>query len=436
LLVYKDKRYGIFHVGAIYLALSLIDTYIPSIIWITGNQSARPPWLAPFSNSEISLGLINYTIFYSIMILTLMLFPKANIKKWIGSYNIDNIYLKKKLHIFLIITGCMFLIQLMYEINSFGGYSEWLFQKFSYRFNKGIKTYSLLERFLYFIPWRNLFDTLVYIFFLYRYRFRNPKIYGIILPIISIVFSLTTSHRGSILLFLIGLFFVESIRMYIHKKNNYDSSYGVGRESLFKPKYFILSIMIIGAFLLYGAFRTALENEAKGNESTGTSVIYSVLNQGSGLQGISSVIKRYGNDLDFLLGKTYIDMILLPIPRSIYTSKPITYGIQDISLDMGWTGRDGRVSNEAAITLPGEAYANFGWFGLAIALLYGIFFGLIIRFIHNMGGIYIALYPTVVIPVIFMSNWMSFTGTMNRLLPSLIIFFMLFIISIKIYKTK
>ena len=194
--------------------------------------------------------------------------------------------------------------------------------------------------------------------------------------------------------------------------------------------------MIIGAFLLYGAFRTALENEAKGNESTGTSVIYSVLNQGSGLQGISSVIKRYGNDLDFLLGKTYIDMILLPIPRSIYTSKPITYGIQDISLDMGWTGRDGRVSNEAAITLPGEAYANFGWFGLAIALLYGIFFGLIIRFIHNMGGIYIALYPTVVIPVIFMSNWMSFTGTMNRLLPSLIIFFMLFIISIKIYKTK
>jgi hypothetical protein len=188
--------------------------------------------------------------------------------------------------------------------------------------------------------------------------------------------------------------------------------------------------------LLYGAVRTAIENEVKGNESNEVSVIYSVLNQGSGLQGISSVMRRYGNDLDFLMGKTYIDMMLLPIPRTIYTSKPTSYGVQDISLDMGWTGRDGTVSNEAAITLPGEAYANFGWFGLSIALLYGAFFGLLLRFIHNMGGIYIVLYPTVVIPVIIMSNWMAFTGTMNRLLPSLIIFFMVLIISKKRYKTR
>ena len=369
------------------------------------------------------------------MILTLISFPKTSIGKWIGSYNAYHKNLKKRLNIYLIITGCFFLIQLMYEINSFGGYSEWLFQKFTYRFKKGLTTYTLLERFLYFIPWRNLFDTLVYICFLYRYSFKNPKVYGLVLPVISILFAITTSHRGSILLFLVGLVFVEYIRMYIHKKNNYDSSYGYGRESLYKPKYLIFSILIIGTFLFYGVIRTSIENIVKGNDINETSIIYDVLNQGSGLQGVSSVTKRYGNDLNFLMGKTYIDMMLLPIPRSIYTSKPIIYGVQDISLDMGWTGSDGRVSNEAAITLPGEAYANFGWFGLFIAALYGAFFGLLIRFIHNMGGIYIVLYPTVVIPVIFLSNWMSFTGTMNRLLPSLIIFFMLKMISIKINKS-
>ena len=256
------------------------------------------------------------------------------------------------------------------------------------------------------------------------------------MPVISILFALTTSHRGSILLFLIGLFFVEYIRIYIHRKNNYESSYGFGRESLYKPKYIIFSIFLIGTFLFYGVIRTSIENAVKGNEANETSMIYDILNQGSGLQGISSVVRRYGNDLNFLMGKTYIDMMLLPIPRSIYTSKPILYGIQDISLDMGWTNSSGNLANEAAITLPGEAYANFGWFGLFIALLYGTFFGLLLRFIHYKGGIYIVLYPTVVIPVIFMSNWMSFTGTMNRLIPTLMIFFMLQMISIKINKNR
>ena len=34
-----------------------------------------------------------------------------------------------------------------------------------------------------------------------------------------------------------------------------------------------------------------------------TSVVYKVLNQGSGIQGVSGIMRRYGHDLDFLMGK-------------------------------------------------------------------------------------------------------------------------------------
>jgi hypothetical protein len=422
----KNKKYGIFYISTIYLFLSLVDTYIPSLLWITNNQNNRPQWLVRYSNSELSLGLLYYTSFYLLMILTLIFFSKKNIKKWVDSYDADFTFIKKRINIFLLITGGLFIIGLMYEINSYGGFSEWVFNKFTIRFMPTVNNFSLVEYFLIFIPWRNLFDTLVYVTFLYRYRLSKPKLYGAVLPIVSIVFSLTTSHRGSILLFLIGLFFVEYIRIFIHKKYNYNSSYGIGRETFYKLKYFSFSIIIIGSFLIYGKIRANYLNEVLDREKDKRSTIYSVLNQGSGLQGISSIMRRYGNDLDFLMGKTYIDMLLLPIPRSIYTSKPEWYGIDDITKGMGWPR-----STQSAVTLSGESYANFGWFGLTIAIVYGIFFSLLLRLLHNMGGIYIVLYGTVVIPLIFMSNWMAFTGMMNRLMPSLCMYIILLIISFK-----
>ena len=216
---------------------------------------------------------------------------------------------------------------------------------------------------------------------------------------------------------------MENIRIYIHRKSEYKSSFGKGRETINKPRYYVFAFLTLSAFIAYGSIRGNYVDEVLGREQDNQSAVYLVLSQGSGIQGITSIMKRYGNDLDYLMGKTYIDMLLLPIPRVIYTSKPEWYGIDDITTGMGWAE-----SSQSAVTMPGEAYANFGWFGLSIAILYGLFFGLFLRLINNKGGIHVVLYASVIIPIIFVSNWMSFTGIMNMFFTTVFLFVLLFLI--------
>ena len=237
--------------------------------------------------------------------------------------------------------------------------------------------------------------------------------------------------RGSILIFLLGLFLWSILRIYIHKKYNYDSPCRIGNETIHKPKYYIFAVLVVMSFVSYGV-RTIYIDTVLNRPKTQESVVYKIVNQGSGIQGVAGVMRKYGKDVDYLMGKTYFDMLLLPIPRSIYTSKPEWYGIDDITVGMGWPA-----TTQTAVTMPGEAYANFGWFGQFVAMVFGIFFGLLfLKFANQKGGIFMVLYPSVIIPVIFVSNWMSFTGIMNMFFPTLFITLMLYFIMIKFNKNK
>lgn len=431
-LTFKNKKFSFFHIVAMYLGLSIIDTFIPSILWSIYGNDDLAPWLTDFTNTEIGWGLIYYLIFYIIMFAIMMIFAGGNQALWLKSYtNMNYSFQKGRINFFLFITGSFFLLGLLYEINSYGGFAEWVFNKFTLRFDPTPRGRNLLETFLITIPWRTLFNTLVFLAFLYRYKFNQPKIYGVILPFIGIIFALSTSFRGSILIFLLGLFFMENIRIYIHKQEKYTSPYGIGKETINNPKYYVFAISIVCAFLAYGVIRGAYVDQVLDQESDNqASVVYKVLNQGSGIQGVSGVMRRYGKDLDFLMGKTYVDMLLLPIPRVIYTSKPAWYGIDDITTGMGWP-----TSSQSAVTMPGEAYANFGWFGLLIAILYGVSFGLFLRFINTKGGVYIVLYASIFIPTIFVSNWMAFTGIMNMFFSTVFLLCMLFLINVKFIKS-
>ena len=431
-LIFKIKKYSVFHIAVIYLTLSMIDTFIPSILWTIYGIENFPPWLSSFTNAELSWGMLYYSIFYIIMFSTMMIFAQVNQARWLVSYKADNSYIKSRINIFLLITGTLFFTSLVYEIYSYGGFTEWLFNKFTLRFNPTVRDRNLLEVFLKTMPWRSLFNALVFLAFFYRYKFNRPKLYGVLLPLVGVIFALTTSFRGSILIFLLGLFFMENIRIYIHEREKYKSSFGLGKETMHKLKYYVFAFVVVGAFLAYGALRGAYVNEVLDRDpSDKQSTIYKVLSQGSGIQGISAVMRRYGQDLDFLMGKTYIDMLLLPIPRVIYTSKPEWYGIDDITTGMGWPA-----SSQSAVTMPGEAYANFGWFGQLIAVLYGIAFGMFLKYINNKGGIYIVLYASVIIPVIFVSNWMAFTGIMNMFFPTVFLVCMLWLINVRFIKKR
>lgn len=424
----KSKIFRVFHIIPFLIVLSIIDVFSPAIIWISFGNEDIPPWLTPFNNKEIMSGISYYVIFYIIMITIIILNSKSKINNLILSYENSFVRLKRRLNFYILITGFAFCAGIIIEIKSYGGLDQWIYYNFTVRFNPTIKEKDALDIFFQFIPWRSLFNTLCFLAFFFRYKFNRPKLYGLVIPFFGVLFALTTSFRGSILAFLLGLLFMENLRIFIHNNLNEDHLYGKGKESIFKMKYVIISSLIVSSFFIYGMLRSAYVNFELEQNKSELSVVYKILNQGSGLQGVSGIIRSYGKDVEFLKGKTYIDMLLLPIPRSIYTSKPEWYGVADITKEIGWPE-----STQPAVTMPGESYANFGNFGLIIAVLYGLFFGLILKFFKWKGGIYIVLYPAILIPLMFTSNWMAFTGTMNMFFPAIFTIFLIYIINIRIY---
>jgi hypothetical protein len=109
-------------------------------------------------------------------------------------------------------------------------------------------------------------------------------------------------------------------------------------------------------------------------------------------------------------GRTIIDMLLLPIPRAIWTAKPVWYGIDDITRSMGWPE-----STQSAVTMPGELYANFAVWGLPLMWIYGWLFGVMRTYRFDPVVRYI--YGFILVPMMLPTFWMAFTGFVNQLAP-------------------
>lgn len=68
------------------------------------------------------------------------------------------------------------------------------------------------------------------------------------------------------------------------------------------------------------------------------------------------------------------NILLLPTPRTIYTSKPIWHGVDDIAKVMYWPS-----STQSDVTIPGESYTNFGPFGVLVAIGFAMIYGLLYK---------------------------------------------------------
>ena len=218
IVAYRSKKMSVFHVLTMLITLSLIDTFLPAVLWINLGANDLAPLLKPFTNGEIAVGILYYFLFYIILIGITLYASKANTHNFIESFNTDYQYLRSNLDLFIIIAGAMFSAGLINEIVSYGGLSQWLFYKFTIRFDPFAKDRNALEVLLKTVPWRSLFSSLCFVGFLLRHRLCRPVLYGRVVPVVGILFALSISFRGSILVFLLGLFFVEHIRIYIHKK--------------------------------------------------------------------------------------------------------------------------------------------------------------------------------------------------------------------------
>ena len=119
-------------------------------------------------------------------------------------------------------------------------------------------------------------------------------------------------------------------------------------------------------------------------------------------------------------GSTYFLWLITPVPRAIWEEKPIVR----IGGILGSTVFGTRESNGIPPGFVGEAYLNFGWFGIPLA---ASLFGVIIRRFYESYGrkayshsrsllIYSLLFPVVA----FASVSSDFTGFISRVVQILI----------------
>src|SRR5437867_3287439 len=175
----------------------------------------------------------------------------------------------------------------------------------------------------------------------------------------------------------------------------------------------VYAFLAIGAVLFtgYGVLRNVATARSGRLEMTfGNSMMIEMdrFVRGEGLVGLASVLDFYPRNAQFFHGKTIRDMLLLPVPRLIWPSKPSWYGIDDITRTMGWPQSTG-----SPVSMPGELYANFGYPGIALMFVYGLLFG---AFAAMAGSSRVRfIYALFLLPAMLPTFWMGFTGFMNHL---------------------
>lgn len=405
-------RKSAFHIAVAFGLFAIVDVYFPAAYWAMFGQVNNPEWATPLRNYEILNALVFYSIFFLIFI-----FCVIGVSFKVYKSNPINHFFTQKFEIKLLNALFAFLIlvliKIKFEITIFGGVEPWFWSRMVLTVPDSVDSSTVAGRdFFAALPVREVFQALVGLGFYFRQHARHTRLFTYVFPAFAIILAMTTFLRGAVLACLITLIFAEFLRRQAQLRPSTSE-----RLSLLKPITMVLIAGLLSIFL-YGAVRDGFRGEVSVNHDTEISLTMpTFVTAGHGLFGVSHVLAEYGQSVSFLGGRTYIDMLLLPIPRSIYPSKPAWYGIDDITRGMGWPD-----TTQSAVTMPGEAFANFGIFGLLVSIPLGIFFGLLQNVIRVNEIRYLMLGPIFFFQMASVANWMAFTGIMNSLITLALLF--------------
>lgn len=414
----------------IFAVLSIVDIYIPSIIFLNLGINGLPPWIQ-IDNYHIGLTLLLFSgaafLFCFGYFITLFFSRKKSRQQSIDYWKSNDVNLKMLLCA-LIFSGSWYLLSLWNNVTQTGSLSQYLGSKFYLRWEGSTQEYSsaFWAILMKIAPtMMNVSLICIGILFYLRKRYNRQLLWGLVLPVIGWLFTITTFFRGTQLLYFLGLFTVEVFRLKDENISLQAILLNVIKGQRKKKYIYIILVLAVIFFAGYGAVRSFFSAKEWGSSiGFGTAIMKEVTKnfQGSALTGLSSIVQSYPKNLDYLDGKTIKDMLLLPVPRSIWPSKPEWYGIDDITRGMGWPP-----STQSAVSMPGEFYANFGPMGILLMFFYGIVFGLIFSYRNSSKLKFI--YPFKLLSLMFVTFWMSFTGFMNSIiqLPILIAFMYLII---------
>jgi len=393
-------------------------------VWTVGIEPELPWWIGTLKLEDLPEPLLFYVLFFLLIALPLAL---VSPRKSADSSAESMIRWNVLGGLLLVVLG-MTVIMLWLDIATYGSWEEWFWNRAKIRWTIQASERSVMESVVASVPWRSLFNLLTFVGFYNRANLPRglPRLlYQWVYPTIAVVLALTTFYRGSILLTLGGFLFVEFVRRRSRAVSGQSDRGGrvecglKWRGARWRRAVVVGAAVVTMTFVSYGVLRDALGTAAWGGSlevGAGTSVasLWRQVSQGAGLVGMAWINREYGRDVPLWLVESYLDALTLPVPRALYPSKPERPGLLKITTALGEPE-----STQSAVTIPGEAFANFGYWGLLLGPVFGMVFALLFRLAGRPGTPEFFLYPGVVFYVIFVGNWMSLTGIMNQL-PSLV----------------
>ena len=411
-ILFETRRSGEFVTPFILLVcFSIVDVFIP-LGYFAFNGVPDHPYIPKYSIDAYARAALIYFVFIYILYLGYLLVtpkPYTAVQREqrclslfkISTYRFSVIYVS---------TVSLLTLNLFLNSDRFGSFNSYLLVK-SKRYDYGIadELSGFFEKFFVHFEGTLIYIHVILTFILvYHARVRrNKNYYTVFLVIIGYLPCLLTFQKGTQLNYFIGLYLVLYLAS-IERRS-------IAGEKLLIPIRINLPVTLLGlagvfAFTAYGALRNYSHDVAFGIAGSRSVWLADLARfiRGEGLIGLTWIDQSYDSAANLLMGKTYFDMLLLPIPRVFYTNKPSWYGVSDITRGIG-----GPSTTQDAVTMPGEIIANFGIEALFLAILWGLLFGLIYRF--RWSTRFKIVYAAIVFQVVSVSAWMSYTGFTNSM---------------------
>jgi hypothetical protein len=397
---------------SLFLALAVYDVLAPAAVMLAAGLGVQPDYIDPQLGSVIPRAVLLFTVgsmffgvcYHLVDALAPAPTPSAPLTAW---------QIREAVAVSLF--GATVLLQLaalQSAVNEAGSFVDWGRVALTTRFRSDELTeLSFAARLSSKIGMPVL---LAMTGVLFQLRSRRRVLYGVVLPLVTFIFAVASLLRGNVLNLMIGLSVIAaSPTAAVQAPAQRGRSTGAGNRLL---------LGAVAVFLVVSVIRNLLTDWAWGVEAESGTLSAELLRlfRGDTLIGIASIMNVYGSQIRLLAGKTIVDMLLLPVPRAIYTSKPAWYGIDDITRAMGWPS-----STQSAVGMPGELFANFSYLGIVGMIVYGASFALFRRLRGTEPGQ--VVYGFVLLPAMFATFWMGFTGFISQLstIPVLLVVFVL-----------
>ena len=386
-----------------FLGMALIDIYLPAALFFSVGLDL-PPWLSEVARDVTFQALLLFTaaaLFFAAGYAMAHRGAKPSYAALIPSH--------KRTILLAFGVAAIFFWSIGGEVIAAGGLRTYLSERLVNRFahpegQSGLASFLLAIR-----------GSLVPILFvLAGVAFDNRRVKpvsGFGLPILAAAAAATLLVRGAFLSLLFGLAVVERSRL--HDLEAAGASGAAEHAHRINNRILGVCALAIAMFISYGTIRNYFTQEAYSGRATiaqASAVELGRFVRGEGFVGLLGVIDAYPREVPFMNGRTIRDMLLLPVPRALWPAKPAWYGIDDITRSMGWPA-----STMSAVTMPGELYANFSFWGLPLMGLYGWFFGR--AHCYRFHPLFRYIYAFVIVPMMLPTFWMAFTGFVNQLVP-------------------